>query len=65
MTISPAPTPISGVDFDAAAHGAQITHVGDLSFRVPSKGVLIATERASGRPKDLADLAALGVAIDE
>ena len=53
-------TTIDGVTFDEATAGAVIATVGDIEVPVIGRESLIANKRAAGRPKDLADLEALG-----
>lgn len=52
-------TTIDGVSFDEAAKGAVSVGVSDLSVPVIGRQALLANKRASGRPKDLADLQAI------
>ncbi len=52
-------TSISGVDFDAAWRGRTTLRVGGLELPFISRDDLLANKRASGRPKDLADIWAL------
>lgn len=52
-------TRIDGVTFDEAKRDAVIVEVGGLRIPVIGREALIANKRASGRPKDLADLEAL------
>ena len=47
---------VSGLEFDAARARAVEIEVAGLTVRVPSLADLRANKRASGRPKDLADL---------
>ena len=52
-------TEIDGVTFDEAAQDALTVQVAGVEIRVIGRAALIANKRASGRPKDLADLDAL------
>ena len=52
-------TEISAVDFDEAVRDAVIGKVGDEQVRCIGRDALIRNKRASGRPKDIADVAAL------
>lgn len=53
-------TEISGVDFEAA-WASRVTHaVGSLQVPFLGRDALVENKRAAGRPKDLADLEALG-----
>ena len=52
-------TTIDGVTFDEAARDAATVRVADLRVPVIGRAALLANKRASGRPKDLADLEAL------
>jgi hypothetical protein len=52
-------TTIDGVTFDQAAHRAVTVEAGDVRIPVIGREALLANKRASGRPKDLADVAAL------
>lgn len=49
-------TSIDGVDWDACARNAVDGFFGDIPVRYLGRDQLIANKRASGRPKDLADL---------
>ncbi len=49
-------TSISGVEFDEAWASRQTATVGDLSFAVIGRDLLIANKLAAGRPKDLLDV---------
>ncbi|WP_153558107.1 hypothetical protein [Roseimaritima sediminicola] len=53
-------TDISGVDFGAAWDSRISITIDDITFSVLGRADLLANKRASGRPKDLADLDALG-----
>jgi hypothetical protein len=53
-------TAIDGVSFDEASAQELVVTLGTLQFPVIGRGALIKNKRASGRLKDLADLAALG-----
>ena len=53
-------TSISGVTFDDAWAGRLEVQIEGLVVPVLGRAALIANKRASGRPKDIADLAALG-----
>jgi hypothetical protein len=53
-------TAISGVDFEAAWFTRVTVKVGDREVAFLGRDALVHNKRASGRPKDLADLAALG-----
>ena len=52
-------TGASGLDFDEVYARAQQTEIEGVSIRIPTVGDLIANKRASGRPKDLLDVATL------
>lgn len=52
-------TRIDGVTFDEAAEDAVIVSVADFQIPVIGRRALLANKRAAGRPKDLADVAAL------
>jgi hypothetical protein len=52
-------TSISGVSFKAAERGAVEGHLGSEMVRCIGLAPLLRNKRASGRPKDLADVAAL------
>ena len=52
-------TTVSGVDFDCAWKNRMQIKLDDIAFDVIGRADLIANRRASGRPKDFADLAAL------
>jgi hypothetical protein len=52
-------TTIDGVTFDEAARDALDVGVGELRVPVIGLNALLANKRASGRPKDLADVEAL------
>jgi hypothetical protein len=52
-------TEITGVTFEAAWRGRALTEVDGLAFPVLGRDELIENKRAAGRPKDLADVAAL------
>ena len=53
-------TEITGVDFELAWSGRAVTSAGGMQVAFLGKAELVANKRATGRPKDLADLAALG-----
>lgn len=53
-------TSIDGVDFDTASTEAINAPIGDMIVPVIGREALIKNKRASGRPRDLADLEALG-----
>lgn len=53
-------TSIDGVEFDAAWTGRLQALVGDHDVPVIGKPDLVRNKRATGRPQDLADVAALG-----
>jgi len=53
-------TSIDGVDFATAAGGSLRVEIADLTVPIIGRDALITNKRASGRPKDLADLEALG-----
>jgi len=53
-------TSIDGVEFDAAWTGRHQARVGDLDVPVIGRSDLVRNKRATGRPQDLADVAALG-----
>lgn len=53
-------TSIDGVEFDAAWSGRFQARVGDLDVPVIGRADLVRNKRATGRPQDLADIAALG-----
>jgi hypothetical protein len=53
-------TSFDGVDFDAAWTGRLQARVGDLDVPVIGRADLVRNKRATGRPQDLADVAALG-----
>ena len=53
-------TDISGVDFGTAWDSRLSITIDDITFPVLGRADLVANKRASGRPKDLADLDALG-----
>ena len=52
-------TTVDGVTFDEAAEHAVTVQVGDVAIAVIGKDALLANKRASGRPKDVADVLAL------
>lgn len=52
-------TEISGVSFDDAARDTVLGHLGTETVRCIGMEALIQNKRASGRPKDLADVAVL------
>lgn len=52
-------TAVDGLDFDAAWQNRVAAEYGEVPAFVLSKQDLIANKRASGRPQDLADIAAL------
>ena len=52
-------TTVSGVDFDCEWKYRLQIKLDDIAFEVIGRADLIANKRASGRPKDFADLAAL------
>jgi hypothetical protein len=52
-------TEISGVSFDDAVADPVIGRIGDESVRCIGLDAMLANKRASGRPKDLADVAVL------
>jgi len=51
---------IPGVTFDVAWAHKEVRYTGEQSFYIMSKADLIAAKLASGRQRDLADVAALG-----
>lgn len=53
-------TDVSGVDFGTAWDSRLSITIDDITFPVLGRADLVANKRASGRPKDLADLDALG-----
>jgi hypothetical protein len=53
-------TSIDAVEFDAAWAGRLQARVGDRDVPVIGKPDLVRNKRATGRPQDLADVAALG-----
>jgi len=53
-------TDVSGVEFGAAWESRMLITIDGITFPVLGRADLIANKRASGRPKDLADLDALG-----
>jgi hypothetical protein len=52
-------TEISGVSFDEAVADPVIGRIGDETVRCIGLDAMLANKRASGRPKDLADVAVL------
>jgi hypothetical protein len=52
-------TEITGVDFERAWNGRLSSRISGLNVPFLGKAELVANKRATGRPKDLADLAAL------
>ena len=52
-------TVVSGLQFDAAWGNRFVLSIGDVSFPVIGRSDLITNKRATGRPKDLADIAGL------
>jgi hypothetical protein len=50
-------TSISGVDFDDAWSGRKIVRIAGIDVAVLGRDALLRNKRASGRPKDLADVA--------
>jgi len=52
-------TSIDGVDFDEAWLDRRPTTIAEISFHVLGREQLLKNKRASGRPKDLADVACL------
>lgn len=55
---------IQGVQFEDAWAGSIVRKLGDLELRVIGRAELLANKRATGRPKDAADVAALEVDED-
>ncbi|MCK4513899.1 MAG: hypothetical protein KAU31_01510 [Spirochaetaceae bacterium] len=53
-------TSIDGVDFEAAAAGSIRAEIAEITIPFIGREALVKNKRASGRPKDLADLEALG-----
>jgi hypothetical protein len=53
-------TDVSGVEFRTAWESRMSITIDGISFPVLGRADLVANKRASGRPKDLADLDALG-----
>lgn len=53
-------TEISGVSFEEAWREKVVQNVAGIEVCFPSREILIRNKRASGRPKDLADLHSLG-----
>ena len=53
-------TVVSGLDFRSAWDSRMSIAMDGITFCVVGRADLIANKRASGRPKDLADLDALG-----
>ncbi len=53
-------TSISGVSFEQAAQGSVTVEIAGLIIPVIGRAALLENKRASGRPKDLADIEALG-----
>ena len=53
-------TSIDGIDFATAVDGSLRVEISDLTVPIIGRDALITNKRASGRPKDLADLEALG-----
>jgi len=53
---------VTGVTYEQASSGASEGHYGDLVVRFMGREALIANKLAVGRPKDLADVAALRLA---
>lgn len=53
-------TVITGVEFDIAWQNRTLIRIGELEFFVIGRRELIANKRATGRPKDIADLFGLG-----
>ena len=53
-------TVVSGLDFGSAWNSRMSITMDGITFSVVSRTDLIANKRASGRPKDLADIDALG-----
>ena len=49
-------TSISGVDFETAWSSREVAQLDGVVVSIVGRDVLIANKRASGRPKDLADL---------
>lgn len=58
-------TIVSGISFDNAWVNRVLLTIDGLSFHVIGFRDLIANKRASGRPKDIADLHALGQRVDD
>lgn len=52
-------TSVDGVTFEDAWAGRRRVKIGELNVPVLGRTELIANKRASGRPKDLADIAIL------
>jgi len=52
-------TTVSGLDFATAWHNRKQIRLDAITFDVIGRADLIANKQASGRPKDIADLAAL------
>jgi hypothetical protein len=52
-------TTIDGVEFDAAWEGRVVEHIAGLDIPFLGRADLLRNKRASGRPKDLADVALL------
>ncbi len=57
-------TEITGVDFDQAWQGRLESKIGGIHVDFIGRSELIANKRATGRPKDMADVAALEVGED-
>lgn len=53
-------TGLTGLDWEAAFHGRVRGEYGGVAVAYLGRAEFIANKRATGRPKDLADLAALG-----
>ena len=50
-------TTISGVGFDEAWEGRKVVRIGELDVAVLGRSALLKNKKASGRPKDVADVA--------
>ncbi len=53
-------TSLTGVSWEEAEQGSEKRVLGDVPVRFLGRKQLVANKRATGRPRDLADLEALG-----
>jgi hypothetical protein len=58
-------TRVTGIDWDSAWSTREAGSYGDIAVFYLGRSALIANKRAAGRPKDLADVAALEASLDQ